>query len=133
MRLPFSFVLVLCLAFTVSACARTQPVYNVIEAPVVTTSANTPTLAEVRNAIVTACVDVSNRWWVDPKIEGQIIARKELRGDTAVIDIFYSPTSYSIRYKNSDGLLYDGQQIDQAYNERVQLLRALIDKELNKL
>jgi hypothetical protein len=133
MRFPFSVVSALCLALTVSACARTQPVYNVTEAPVITASANTPTLAQVRSAIITACVDVDNRWFVDPKIDGQIIAFAQVRRHTAVVDIFYSPTSYSIRYKDSDGLLYDGQQIDRDYNERVQLLAERIDIELNRL
>ena len=135
MRFPLSVVLALCLAFTVSACAHPQPVHNVIEAPVVTGSKIALTASQVKNAIITACVkvDADDRWFVDPKIDGQIIAWKEVHGDMAVIDIFYSPTSYSIKYKDSDGLLYDGQQIDQEYNERVQLLAARIDLELNKL
>jgi hypothetical protein len=132
MRFPFLVVSALCLALTVSACARTQPVHNVTEAPVITASANTPTLAQVRTAIITAC-RVDKRWFVDPGTEGQIIAYAQVRHHTAVVDIFYSPTSYSIRYKDSDGLLYDGQQIDGDYNERVQLLAERIDTELNKL
>ena len=56
-----------------------------------------------------------------------------MRGHRTVVDIFYSPTSYSIQYKESDGLLYDGQQIDEEYNERVRLLAERIDIELNRL
>ena len=71
MRFPFSVVSALCIALMISACARVEPLHNVIEAPVITASAKTPTLARVRVAIIPACrqMNVGNRWFVDPKID----------------------------------------------------------------
>src|SRR3546814_16183069 len=41
----------------VAACARTMPVYNVTDAPVMTASGTTPSLAQVKSAIITAVTD----------------------------------------------------------------------------
>lgn len=115
----------------VAACARTMPVYNVTDAPVMTASGTTPSLAQVKNAIITACRD--KRWIVDPGAEGHIVATVHVRQHTAAIDIHYSPEHYTITYKDSEVLLYDGQQIHRNYNKWVQLLERRINFELQKL
>ena len=122
----------LTLLILLSACARTQPVLNITDEPVVTRSGETPSLAEVRSAIITACND--KEWLVDSSVEDNvIIATVHVRQHTAVVDIRYSPESYSISYRDSAVLLYDGQVIHRNYNKWVQLLSERIQLELNKI
>ena len=131
MRIPSAIVSILSLALLLTACARTLPVYNVTEAPVVTASGTTPSLEQVEGAIVTACRD--KEWFVDPVADGHIVATVHVRKHTAVVDILYSPTNYSIKYKDSEMLLYDGTLIHRNYNKWVKLLADRIDHELNSL
>jgi hypothetical protein len=115
----------------VAACARTLPVYNVTAAPVVTASGTTPSLAQVKGAIITACRDKG--WFVNPRADDHVIATAHVRQHTAVVDIHYSPEHYAITYKDSEVLLYDGQQIHRNYNKWIQLLEERINVELQKL
>lgn len=131
MRATFLIASFLSLSLLLVACARTQPVYNVTEAPVVTTSSGTPSLDQVRDAIATACRE--KEWLVNPVEDGLIVATANVRSHRAVVDIRYSPTSYSITYKDSDALLYDGSQIHRNYNKWIKLLSDRIDLELNKI
>ena len=122
-------------AFAVSllmaACARTLPVYSVADAPVATASGTTPSLAQVTNAIITACRDKG--WWVNPRADGHIIATAHVRQHTAIVDIHYSPERYAITYKDSEVLLYDGKNIHRNYNKWIQLLEARINAEFQRL
>ncbi|MGD1879194.1 MAG: hypothetical protein ACFB13_17035 [Kiloniellaceae bacterium] len=131
MRIPSAIFTILSLALLLTACARTLPVYNVTEAPVVTGSGTTPSLNQVEDAIVKACRD--KEWFADPVADGHIVAKVRVRKHTAVVDILYSPTNYSITYKDSEMLLYDGTLIHRNYNKWVQLLADRIDQELNSL
>lgn len=131
MRSAFLIASMLSLCLVLAACARTQPIYNVTEAHVITTSSDAPNLDQVRSAIITACRE--KEWIVDTAVDGLIVATAHVRQHTAVVDIRYSPTSYSITYKDSDTLLYDGEQIHRNYNKWVKLLAERIDLELNKI
>jgi hypothetical protein len=131
MRFRYSVIVLLALAFVVSGCVRTLPVYNVTDAPVITASGAQPNLAAVRNAITTAAQD---KGWVVRDIDDEHIeATVHVRKHTAVVDILYSPSQYRIMYKSSDALLYDGTQIHRNYNKWVELLEQRINIELNKL
>jgi hypothetical protein len=130
-RVLVRFAAVAAVSMLAAACARTMPVYNVAEAPVVTASGNTPSAVQVRDAIITACRDKG--WLVNPRADGHIIATAHVRRHTAVVDIHYSPARYAITYKDSEVLLYDGQQIHRNYNKWVQLLEERINFELQQL
>jgi hypothetical protein len=119
------------MSLLVAACARTLPIYNVAEAPVVTASGTTPSPGQVKDAIITACRDKG--WWVNPRADGHVIATAHVRQHTAIVDIRYSAEHYAITYKDSEVLLYDGQQIHRNYNKWVQLLEERINAELRKL
>lgn len=131
MRITFLLASFLSLGLLLAACVRTQPVYNVTEIPVVTASPGTPSLDQVKGAIITACRE--KEWLVNPVEDGFIVATAHVRSHTAVVDIRYSPTSYSITYKDSDALLYDGEKIHRNYNKWIKLLSERIDLELNKI
>lgn len=96
-----------------------------------TASGTTPSLAQVRSAIITACR--GKGWWINPRGDDHIIATAHVRRHTAVVDIRFSPDRYAITYKDSEVLLYDGQQIHRNYNKWVQLLEERINAEFAKL
>lgn len=121
----------LSLLLLVSACARTQPILNIEEEPVITGSGEMPSLLKVRGAIFTACRDKG--WLINPREDGHIIATAHVRRHAAIVDISYTPAAYSITYRDSKVLLYDGQMIHRNYNKWVQLLSERIKLELNKL
>ena len=114
-----------------AGCARTQPVYNVTGTPVVTSSASALSLQQVRDAITRAAQ--AKRWRVEQIQDGHLVATVVVRRHTAVVDINYTTTDYSITYKDSDVLLYDGQKIHRNYNKWVKLLDERISQELNAL
>lgn len=121
----------LVLLLLLSACARTQPVLNITDEPVVTGSGETPSASAVRDAIIEACR--AKKWLVDPSQDGLVIATAKVRQHTAVVDIRYTPESYSISYRDSEVLLYDGNMIHRNYNKWVQLLSERVNLEINKL
>lgn len=126
-----NLALLLTLGLLVAACARTLPVYNVIDAPVLTASGRSPSVDQVRNAIVTACR--AKGWIVEPQEDGHFTATARVRKHTAVVDIRYSTQRYTITYKDSEVLLYDGRTIHRNYNKWVQLLEQKINGELQML
>ena len=99
-------------------CAPLAPVRNVESQPV---SASRPlTLDEVGNAIVRAGATLNLRM---EKVEpGLITATYAPRGTSATMEVKYDTRQYSIAYKDSRGLNYDGRQIRRIYNNWVQNL-----------
>lgn len=93
-------------------CAPLAPVMNVTDAP---TSTNRPaSLDEIGNAIVRAGASLNMQMRkVRP---GVIDATYAVRGLSATMEIKYNTKSYSIEYKDSQGLKYDGTNIHKNYN-----------------
>ena len=56
-----------------------------------------------------------------------------LRTHTAVVDIPYSATQYSITYKDSTNLNYNGTSIHSNYNGWIQNLHKAVNTQLNTL
>lgn len=107
------------LALFLVAC-KTQPVYNVDQAPVTTASEGQPTMEQVKQAIVRAGTSLG--WRMEPQGDGLIVATLLNRGHMAKVDINYTTSSYSIEYKDSRDLDYDGEKIHKAYNGWIQNL-----------
>jgi len=112
------FALVLLVAF-LAAC-RTAPIYNVDDAPVTTADNAQPTMKQIEQAIVQAGTGLG--WRMEPQGPGHIVGTLYLRGNMAQVDINYDRKSYSIHYKDSKGLNYDGEKIHKNYNGWVQNL-----------
>lgn len=131
--MPRKLILAVSLAIIVvlQGCARTLPVYNITDTAVITGSGNAATEAQVRNAIATAAQ--SKGWQVQQVEGGHMVATIVVRRHTAEIDINYSATDYSITYKDSDVLLYDGQKIHRNYNKWIKHLNDRIVRNLNAL
>jgi hypothetical protein len=116
------------LGLSVTGCARTQPVYNVNNASVVGGTTSGLTQAQIRQAILKAAAD--REWIAKEAGDGHIVAAVYVRNHMAEVDINYGPNQYSITYKNSDNLLYDGTMIHRNYNKWIKLLDAEIKEEL---
>lgn len=104
------------------------PIYNVTNQAIVTAGAKPKTLEEIRAAIVEGG---KARGWTMTEIgPGHLEAKLHVRVHVAVVDIKYSTTSYSITYKDSKDLKYDGTDIHRNYNSWVQNLQSEIEKRL---
>jgi hypothetical protein len=104
----------------------TKPIYNVVNAPVAT--AKEASLADVQAAIQRAGASLG--WQMQPAAPGHTIGTLALRGHQAVVDIKYTPKTYSITYKDSTGLNADGSNIHNNYNGWVQNLDRSIQAQL---
>ena len=89
------------------AGCRSMPVYNVESSPI-------DVSAKIKKAIITAGSSLG--WKMKEKKKGHIVGTLFLRKFVAIVDIRYNNKSYSITYKDSKGLQYDGKNIHKNYN-----------------
>ncbi|MEJ2423956.1 MAG: hypothetical protein P8101_05765 [Candidatus Thiodiazotropha sp.] len=111
------FIAILVLTLGLMGC-RTEPVYNVQDSPVNTMEK--ASMKKIKKAIMSAGASLG--WRMKEIKPGQIVGTIMLRGTTATVDIPYNTKTYSIVYKNSDGLKYDGSSINKQYNKWIQNL-----------
>ena len=124
---PVLVILVGIFVLAAAACARTAPIYSVSGAPVVVSSVNHNS-TDVKNAILRAGSSLS---WQMREIEpGHIVGTLNIRRHTAEVDIYYDAETYSISYRNSSNLDYDGANIHSNYNGWVQNLDNAIKNQL---
>jgi len=114
-----------------TGCRTSTPVYNVQDATVVTNSDKPATTDDVKKAILRAGTTLG--WSMKEEKAGHIIGTLNLRKHMAQVDIKYSAKSYSITYRNSENLNYDGTNIHGNYNGWVQRLQQNIQSQLNML
>lgn len=105
---------------------RVAPVYNVSSAPVVV--AKSVTLQDIEKAITRAGVGLG--WQIMPRQPGRMEGVLVLRTHRAVVDITYDTATYSIKYKDSSDLQYDGSSIHSNYNGWIQNLDKAIRAQL---
>jgi len=101
---------------------------NVTEAQVVTSKSN-PSLDEIRQAIIRAGTQLG--WQMKAERPGHIVGSLSLRTHVAVVDIDYDRKSYSIKYKDSTNLEYNGSTIHRNYNGWIQRLDQGIKSQLS--
>ncbi len=129
MKLRMLIPLVSLLALAVVGC-RSNPVYNVAEAPVMTSTRSYST-SDVRNAILQAGASLG--WQMKDVKPGLIVATLNVRDHMAQVDIPYNRQTYSIVYRDSQNLNYDGANIHSNYNGWVQRLNAAINARISVL
>jgi hypothetical protein len=117
------------LLLLLAACRTPTPVYNVTSAPVVANKALSP--ADVQKAIMVAGAGLG--WQMLQRAPGRIEGVLILREHRAVVDIKYSAKSYSITYKDSEKLDYDGTNIHPNYNGWIQNLDRAIRAQLTAI
>lgn len=110
-----------------SGC-RSVPVYNVPSAAFVTPAGRSRALADVRDAIVRGGKRLG--WSMEDVGPGHLVGTLRLRSHVAVVDVDYTLSSFSIRYRDSQNLLYDGQTIHRNYNNWIHNLERSIQAEL---
>ncbi len=99
---------------------RTAPILNITDAPIETTSGKKPALSSVTRQITSAGIQLG--WQMKKVKPGHIVATLYLRDHMAQVNIFYSSRTYSITYKDSSDLKYDGTNIHSNYNGWIQRL-----------
>lgn len=104
----------LAVAFVALAGCTAAPIRNISDAPVTLGSGKPATSDQVRTAIVGAGNGLG--WTMTPAAPGLVTGRIALRGHTALIDVRYTPTAYSILYKDSTNLDFRDGQIHKNYN-----------------
>ena len=123
-------IVVSVLVMFAAGCRGSVPVYNVTNTPVAASKPN-PSLDEVGKAIQRAGVQLG--WQMKETKPGLMVGTLNLRKHVAVVDVNYSAKSYSITYKDSTELQYDGKSIHQNYNGWVQNLDKGIRAQLSAL
>lgn len=122
-------LLLIALAAFAVGC-KTAPVYTVTDAPVNTVKKSV-TQAEVKNAIMRAGSRLG--WRMSDTKPGLITAQLLKRKHSVVVEIPYTTKSYSINYKDSTEMQYDGANIHKYYNNWVRNLDQRIALELQSL
>jgi hypothetical protein len=108
---------------------RSAPVYDVVAAPV--TNTNPLSMSNMESAIIGAGTGLG--WRMAPQTPGQIEGVLALRDHRAVVTVTYDTKSYSIKYKDSSNLNYDGKSIRKNYNGWVENLDRAIRNNLAAL
>jgi len=120
----------LALLFVVLGACRSTPVYNVQDAAIATGATNA-NMRDVEKAIVRAGTSLG--WSMKPAGSGSMIGTLNLRKHVAVVDIRYNTKTYSILYKDSQNLDYNGSSIHSNYNGWIQNLNRAIQAQFATL
>ena len=114
-----NIIMLIVLALFLIGC-RTAPVMDIKDAPINTASGKPPALKVVTNEIIEAGVQLG--WQMKKEKPGHIMGTLYLREHMVQVDIQYSTKEYSIAYKDSSKMKYDGTNIHSNYNSWVQNL-----------
>lgn len=111
-------------------CGSGDPIVNYQNTPVVAKSGN-KNLHDIKRAIVLAGSRIG--WQMQPVRPGLIKATLFSQGFMAKVEINYSTEAYSIIYKDSSNLKYNGQTIHPTYNKWVSKLHKHIRNNIARL
>ena len=120
MKTPVKVVALFCL-LALAAC-RNAPVYNVEQVPL--NAPSSASLSEIGKAIKVAGAQLG--WQMQEINPGNMVGKLYIRSHVAEVDIVYDNQNYSIRYKDSVNLNYNGTTIHTNYNGWVQNLQKAI-------
>lgn len=105
---------------------RTAPIYNVDRSPVPSSAGLT--VKQVGNVIEGVAVETG--WSIERKTPGQMVGTLRLRRHLAIVNITYDAKQFSIQYKDSRVLKYDGEKIHRNYNNWIHKLQRRITARL---
>lgn len=119
---------VLVMAVAVAGCT-TAPIMNVDSAAVPSASGKTLSRDQVRAAILRAGAGLS--WQIKDEGPNMLVGTLQLRNHTAVVEIPYSASNYSIKYRSSVNLNESGGSIHKNYNGWIQNLTHGVNTQLS--
>ena len=111
-----------------AGCFRCEPILNVTDAVVVAPAGKPVSADQVRLSIVRAGSALG--WQIKEDGPGKLVGTLILRSHTAVVEIPYSATSYSIKYRSSIDLNEGDGQIHKNYNGWIKNLNKGINAQL---
>ena len=117
----------LALLVALTGCAQVA-IRNVEDTPITTASAQPLTLAQVRAAIIRAGAGL--KWQMKDEGPNKLIGTLVVRQHTAVVEIPYTETSYSIKYLSSVNLHEANGRIHKNYNGWISNLQRDINVQL---
>lgn len=118
----------LVVALAVAGCSS-APIANVSDAAVTGSSGKPLNRDQVRSAIVRAGSSLG--WHMKDDGPNALVGTLQLRDHTAVVEIPYSPNTYSIKYRSSVNLNESAGQIHKNYNGWIQNLTRGINANLS--
>lgn len=127
MRFRFACAAAL-LAVAMVGCTS-APIMNVSSTPVAAASGKALDAEQVRGAIVRAGVALG--WQMKDESANTLVGTLQLRSHTAVVEIPYSASNYSIKYRSSINLDEKGGSIHKNYNGWIQNLTRGINAQLS--
>ena len=122
-------VAICAIGLAVSACQRTEPIYNVENRTAAVPTSTSPSSEIIGDAIVRAAA--ATGWSLEAIGPGQYRGTMRWHTHSAVVDITYTDLSYSIVLDQSQNLLEGDGQIHRNYNRQVEQLEAEIDRQLS--
>ncbi len=120
----------LCASMLFVAGCKRAPVYNVMNAPIADTTSTKLSTDSIEKAIVSAGAGLG--WKIHKVQEGIMEGVLDIRVHRAVINIAYDSETYSISYKDSTNLKYDGTKIHRNYNNWIHNLDRAIQAQLSQ-
>ena len=120
MKLGRMFTAMAFAALLLAACA-TEPLRNVERTELNFPDGVAPTMADVEKAIYRGAAD--RGWTVRKTGPGELEAELRLRTHVAIVRIDHDARSFSITYKDSQNLEYDGTTINRNYNRWLRNLK----------
>ena len=123
----FSKFAALALVFSLAGCAGV-PILNVTDALTTNASGKAQSKEEVRAAILRAGAALG--WQIKDEGPNMLVGTLQLRKHLAVVEIPYSTTDYSIKYRSSLNLDQKGITIHKNYNGWIQNLTRGISAQL---
>ena len=123
------FVIVATSLLVILAGCRSNPVLNIKNAPIQITAKHSANA--IKKTIIRAGAGLG--WIMKAKKTGHIVGTLIIRKHTAVVDIRYSKKNYSITYKDSTNLNYDGTNIHGNYNGWISNLNRQIQAQLSAI
>ena len=110
---------------------RTQLLQNIKDTPVSVNEGKNISMEEIEKAITIAGASLG--WRMKIESSGHMVGTLTLRDHIAVVDINYNSETYSITYKDSTNLKYDGENIHSNFNTWIQNLQKSINSQLDIL
>jgi len=129
-KIKLKWIVLVLLLVGLASC-RSGPVANIVGVPVAPQINQNITIADVEKAMIRAGVSLG--WAMIPESPGHLVGTLILRTHRVVVDVTFDTQSYSIMYKDSYDMDYDGVNIHSNYNSWVGNLKKSINLALVSL